>query len=110
MKPGTVAQPEGDLRSVEGWKPHDFITEFIGGGTVMASGIFMCAAPSCSGMHRNIAHCMAGLVNRGLNNATENAHFHPYLTPIEQRSVSYTARGEQVDFVHSDNTLLVICA
>jgi len=58
MKPGTVAQPEGDLRSVEGWKPHDFITvcsmEGEGGGrTVMASGIFMCAVDSCSGMQPN---------------------------------------------------------
>ena len=74
MKPGTVAEPEGDLRSVEGWKPHDFITVCpMGGGgrTVMASGIFVCAVASCSGMHPNTAQCMAGLVSRGLNNATE---------------------------------------
>jgi hypothetical protein len=70
----------------------------------MASGIFMSAVVSCSGMHQNIAHCMAGLVSRGLNNVTENADFNRYLIPIEQRSVAYTARGEQVDCAHSDNT------
>ena len=98
MKPGTVAQPEGDLRSVEGWKPHDFITvcSVLGGGrTVMASGIFMCAVAICSGMHRNTARCMAGLVSRGLNNATENADF-----DRQSRDSLHTLPGENRSIVH----------
>lgn len=71
---------------------------------MMASGIFMCAVASCNGMQTNTAHCMAGLGSRGRNNATENADFHRYLTPIEHRSVAYTARGEQVDCAHFENT------
>jgi len=104
MKPGTVAQPEGDLRSVEGWKPHDFITECsLGGHSDGVRDIYVCCcylqwdAPKYSSL-------MAGLGSRGRNNATENADFHRYLTPIEQRSLACTARGEQVDCVHSDNT------
>ena len=39
------------------------------------------------GLHPSIAHSIAGLVRRGLNNAIESADCYGYFTPLQQRSV-----------------------